>query len=116
MPSLVVCDLLRTAIEKHRCVRIIAGGHWRDISPLSLGYKGGKLKVLAFQFRGESASGIAAEGGWRCFFVDDISWAKLIDDAWHTGHYPVAKIEASLDSVICGAGATVRSFSAAKPH
>jgi hypothetical protein len=114
--SIAVFDALKTAIERHRCVRIVAGGLWREISPLSLGYKGEKLKILAYQYRGQSASGISAEGGWRCFFVDDINWIKETDDPWHSGHAAVAKIEASLDHVICGAGAQVRSYGPAKPH
>jgi hypothetical protein len=114
MSSVAVYDVLKHAIERHRSVRIIAGGLWRDISPLALGYKGDKLKVLAYQYRGDSASGLPADGGWRCFFVDDISWAKETDDRWQTGHYAVAKVEASLDTVICGAGAQVRTYGPAR--
>lgn len=114
--STLVFDVLKSAIERHHCVQIVAGGLWRDVSPLSLGYKDDKLKVLAFQYRGQSSSGIAAEGGWRCFFLSDITWAKETDDPWHSGHYAVAKIEASLDTVICGAGAQVRTYRNVKPR
>lgn len=113
---MLVYDTLKTAIERHRCVRIVAGGLWRDVSPLSIGHKSDRLKVLAYQYAGQSASGISTEGGWRCFFLSDISWAKETDDPWHSGHYSVAKIEASLDNVICGAGAQVRTYSPTKPR
>jgi len=110
MQSLAVYDVLKEAIEKHRCVRVKADDLWRDICPISLGYKGEKLKILSYQYRGDSASGIAAEGGWRCFALDEITWAQINDDPWHTGHNTVAKLEASLDTVICGAGAPVRTY------
>ena len=112
--SIVIVETLKTAIEKKNCVRIVAGGIWREISPFSLGYKAEKLKILGYQYRGQSASGISADGGWRCFFVDDITWIKEIGDPWHSGHAAIAKIEASFDHVICGAGADVRSYGPAK--
>ena len=116
MQGLAVFDILKTAIERRRCVRVVAGDLWRDVCPLALGYKGEKLKVLAFQYHGGSASGIAPEGGWRCFALDEISYVKVNDDPWHSGHNAVAKLEASLDTVICGTGARVRTYDHLKPR
>jgi len=116
MEHLAVYDILKMAIERRSSVRLVAGDIWRDVSPLALGYKGEKLKCLAYQFHGGSASGIAPDGGWRCFELDEISWAKLIDDPWQSGHNAVAKLEASLDTVICGTGAKVRTYDHLKPR
>jgi hypothetical protein len=110
MQHLAVFDILKDAIEHRHSVRLIAGDIWRDVSPLALGYKGEKIKCLAYQFHGGSSSGIAPEGGWRCFALDETSWAKPIDDPWQTGHNAVAKLEASLDTVICGTGAKMRTY------
>lgn len=110
LSSLTVYEILKAAIERRRCVRVIADDLWRDICPLALGYKDTKLKVLAFQYHGGSVSGIAADGGWRCFSLDEISWAQINDDPWQSGHNAVAKLEASFDTVICGAGARVRTY------
>jgi len=116
MQSLAVFDVLKKAIERRHCVRVVAGDLWRDVCPLALGYKGDKLKVLAFQYRGGSSSGISADGGWRCFALDEISFAQINDDPWTSGQNPVAKLEASLDTVICGTGTRVRTYDHLKPH
>ena len=116
MDHLAIFDILKDAIEHRRSVRVVAGDIWRDVSPLALGYKGEKVKCLAYQFHGRSASGIAPDGGWRCFALDEISWAKPIDDPWQVGHNAVAKLEASLDTVICGTGAKPRAADHLRPR
>ncbi len=115
MDSWTAFDTLREAIARRRCVRLVSGHVWRDICPLALGYKGEQLKVLAFQYHGGSNSGIAPEGGWRCFSLDEIDFAKLNDDPWHSGHNTVAKLETSLDTVLYGSGARVRTYENRKP-
>ncbi|HWE75019.1 MAG TPA: hypothetical protein VG328_17800 [Stellaceae bacterium] len=105
-----VFEILREAIEKHRCVTMMADGKRRDVAPLAIGVKGAQKKVLTFQFKGDSNSGLAAGGAWRCFFIDHIDWAALSDEPWQSGHYPVAKLESSFDYVICGQGAKLRTF------
>jgi hypothetical protein len=107
---LSVHDVLRKAIETRHCVRIMASGFAREVCPLALGYKGTRQKVLTFQYRGGSVSGLAPGGAWRCFFLDEISAAEPIDEAFQVGQYPVAKIEASLDYVVCGIGARTRTY------
>ncbi|HEV8016097.1 MAG TPA: hypothetical protein VGP48_11220 [Stellaceae bacterium] len=105
-----VFDTLREAIEKRRCVEMVAEGRRREVAPLAIGFKGAEKKVLTFQYRGGSKSGLAAGGAWRCFLLEKISWAKIIDDPWQCGNYPVAKTETSFDYVVYGLGARVRTF------
>lgn len=112
---MAVQEILKEAIEKRRCVTMLVDGWWRQAAPLALGVKAGRAKVLAFQYHGESKSGLAPGGAWRCFFLDDIGWAQIVDDPWRSGHYPIAKIEASFDYVICGLGARPRIYEHLKP-
>jgi hypothetical protein len=105
-----VFDTLREAIEKRRCVEIFAEGRRREVAPLAIGFKGPQKTVLTFQYKGGSNSGLASGGAWRCFPLDDIIWAKIIDDPWQSGSYPVAKTETSFDYVVCGLGARVRTW------
>lgn len=107
---MAVFDTLREAIEKRRCVSILAEGRQREVAPLAIGFKGAQKKVLTFQYKGDSRSGLAAGGAWRCFLLDDISSAHIIDDPWQCGSYPVAKTESSFDYVVCGLGARVRTY------
>jgi len=105
-----VFEILKEAIEKRRCVSMLADGRRREVAPLAIGFKGAQKKVLTFQYRGDSNSGLAAGGAWRCFLIDNIAWAKIIDDPWQSGNYPVAKTESSFDYVVCGMGARVRTY------
>ena len=105
-----VFDTLREAIEKRRCVTMVAEGRRRDVAPLAIGFKGAQKKVLTFQFKGDSSSGLAPGGAWRCFLLNQIDWAKITDEPWQSGNYPIAKMEASFDYVVCGLGAQVRTF------
>lgn len=108
--AVAVYEVLREAIEKRRCVHLVANGLSREVCPLALGYKGARQKVLTFQYRGDSQSGLAPGGAWRCFFLDDIASATIIGDPWQTGHYPVAKTETSFDYVVCGMSARPRYY------
>ena len=105
-----IYDVLKEAVEKRRCVEIVAAGLQREVAPLAIGFKDSRRKVLTFQFKGGSSSGLAPGGAWRCFFLDDITVARIIDEPWHSGHYPVAKLEASFDYILCGLGARVATF------
>ena len=50
--------------------------------------KSGRLRVLCYQFGGNSHNGLAlaseAMGGWRCLAVEKLSQVQLRADAWHT--------------------------------
>ena len=61
---------LRTAIRCQRPVEMLtAAGRLRQVCPHALGHKDHRLKVLVFQFFGESASGLPSRGAWRSFFL-----------------------------------------------
>ena len=105
-----VFETLRKAIETHHCVTIFAEARRREVAALAIGYTGTQRKVLTFQYRGDSNSGLATGGAWRCFAIDDVIWAKINDDPWHPGYYPVAKTESIFDYVVCGIGAQIRSY------
>ncbi len=107
---MLIFDTLREAIEKKRCVAMVAEGRRREVAPLAIGFKGAQKKVLTFQLTGGSHSGLAPGGAWRCFPLESITWAKLIDEPWQSGNYPIAKLEASFDYVVCGAGAHLRTY------
>lgn len=93
--------VLRRAIELRHRVELSAGGQRREVCPFALGSKDGVRRVLTFQVEGGSRSGLAAGGAWRCFTLDDIAWARTIEGGWRSGPNPVAKTEASLDTVEC---------------
>jgi hypothetical protein len=57
----------------------------RELCPHVLGHKEGQEKALAFQFAGQSTSGLPEGGEWRCFFLADIRNARIREGAWHTG-------------------------------
>jgi hypothetical protein len=78
---------------------MLTAGRSRQVCPHALGHKDSRLKVLVFQFSGESASGLPSDGAWRSFFLDDIAWAKIIDGPWRSDQNQVAKIEASFDRI-----------------
>lgn len=107
---MLVYDVLKEAVEKRRCVEILAAGLRRNVAPLAIGFKNSRRKVLTFQYKGASSQGLAPGGAWRCFFLDDIAEARIIDDPWQLGHYPVAKTEASFDYILCGMGARVPTY------
>ena len=50
-----VHETLKTAIWCRRPVELLTAGCLRQVCPHALGYKHGRLKVLVFQFSGESA-------------------------------------------------------------
>ena len=113
---MAIFDILRIAVEKRCCVAMLAGGKMREVAPLAIGFKGAQKKVLTFQYKGDSKSGRAAGGAWGCFNMDDITWAKIIDDPWQCGSYPVVKTETSFDYVVCGLGSRVRTFDHMRRH
>jgi hypothetical protein len=94
-----VPGILKTAIWCRRPVEMLVAGRLRRVCPHAIGHENSRLKVLAFQFFGESASGLPSGGAWRSFFLDDIAWAKIIDGPWRSGRNSVAKIEASFDHI-----------------
>ena len=99
-----VHNVLRTAILTRRCVLVRAEGLRRKLCPHALGSKDYRLKLLAFQYEGGSASGLSTSGGWRTFNLADIQWAEIIEDpTWHSSNDYLAKLETSFDAIECQA-------------
>jgi hypothetical protein len=47
----------------------------------------GRLRVLCYQYGGESQSGLQPAGSpanWRCVVLEKLSRVKLVEDAWRT--------------------------------
>jgi hypothetical protein len=80
--------LLRRAAVRRQPVAAVYDGLARLLCPHVLGRKSGRLRVLCYQFGGNSNSGLAvaseATGGWRCLAVEKLSQVGLRADAWHT--------------------------------
>jgi len=80
--------LLRLAATHRQPVAAVYDGLPRLLCPHVLGRKSGRLRVLCYQFGGNSNSGMAVAsetmGGWRCLAVEKLSQIELCADAWHT--------------------------------
>jgi|SRR5688572_14877410 hypothetical protein len=51
------------------------------------GNKEGELRVLCYQYGGESESGLQPPGSpanWRCIVLEKLRRVQLLDDGWHT--------------------------------
>ncbi len=80
--------LVRTAVVSKRPFRASYHGHDRWFCPHRLGRNHrGDIRVLCYQYAGESASGLHAAGSpanWRCIALEKLSKVQLLEDAWHT--------------------------------
>lgn len=76
--------LLERAIEGREQVVATYEGAVREFCPHALGRKGDARHVLAYQFGGESRSGLPSRGEWRCFAVAQLVGAILRPGPWHT--------------------------------
>ncbi len=48
---------------------------------------GGQLRVLRYQYGGESESGLQAAGSpanWRCIVLEKLTKVRLLEDTWRT--------------------------------
>src|SRR5438105_15907005 len=72
-----VDNLIRIAMLQRRPISVVYGGGQRLVCPHMLGRnKEGQLRVLCYQYGGESARGLRREQGladWRCLCLDWIS-------------------------------------------
>ena len=63
-------------------------GRQRWFCPHRLGRnRDGQLRVLCYQYRGESRSGLQPPGSpanWRCVLLEKLSRVKLVKGAWRT--------------------------------
>jgi hypothetical protein len=80
--------LVRMAVVRKRPIRAVYHSRDRWFCPHRLGRNHeGQVRVLCYQFRGESVSGLqAAESpaNWRCIALEKLSRVELLEDVWHT--------------------------------
>jgi hypothetical protein len=77
--------LIRTAIEKKRCLTGVYKDTVRRFAPHALGTTGdGTLAVFAFQYGGTSSTELPRSGQWRCFHLDGLSHLVDNDDRWRS--------------------------------
>ena len=80
--------LVRSAVAGRRPIEARYKGLRRQLCPHRLGRnKEGQLRVLCYQYGGESESGIEPAGSpanWRCMVLEKLSRVKLLTDHWHT--------------------------------
>jgi hypothetical protein len=80
--------LVWTAVENRKPVEAIYHGRSRLFCPHRLGRnREGQLRVLCYQFGGESQSGLHPVGSpanWRCVALEKLSRVKLVEGAWRT--------------------------------
>jgi len=74
----------RRAILERKQVTCTYRGLQREICPHILGHSKGEEKVLAFQFAGESTSGLPPEGEWRCLRLSDVRNVQMRDGRWYS--------------------------------
>ena len=77
-------ELIVEAIRTRQQVTARYLGAERVFSPHALGTKHGKPHVLAYQFAGESRSGLPAGGEWRCLNLEDLEEIALHPGPWHS--------------------------------
>jgi len=79
---------VRTAVETRRPISAIYHDRHRLFCPHRLGRnKDGQLRVLCYQFGGESESGLEPAGSpanWRCIALDKLSGVEILNGSWQT--------------------------------
>jgi hypothetical protein len=92
-----IYQLLRTAVVGKRPIHAVYDGRDRRFCPHRLGWNyQGQLRVLCYQYAGQSSSGLQPVGSpanWRCIAVEKLSRVQLLEDAWrtapnHSAHRP----------------------------
>jgi hypothetical protein len=78
--------LIRAAITGRRPMAVIYDGRERLFCPYMLGRnKEGHWRLLVYQYGGQSGGGLQRKDGrrdWRCFSVEKIGAARILDAAW----------------------------------
>jgi hypothetical protein len=80
--------LVSEAVQTRRPVAAAYHNRNRLFCPHRLGRnREGQLRVLCYQYGGESESGLKPAGSpanWRCIALDELSGLKLLNGAWRT--------------------------------
>lgn len=70
---------LRFAIANKRLICFVYNSKWRVAEPHDYGTKGDAAKLLVYQVRGESTSGVR---GWKLLDVSKIRQLAILEDAF----------------------------------
>ena len=81
--------LIRIAVTTRRPISAVYSGRYRLLCPHRLGRNNaGQLRVLCYQYAGESGSGLEPAGSpsnWRCIAVEKLRAVALLEDGvWHS--------------------------------
>jgi len=80
--------LVWTSVRSRKPLEASYHGRLRRLCPHRLGRNSaGELRVLCYQYGGESESGLQGRGSpddWRCMVLEKLSRVKLLDDDWRT--------------------------------
>jgi hypothetical protein len=80
--------LVWSAVANRRPIEAMYERRLRLFCPHRLGRnRQGELRVLCYQYGGESRSGLQASGSpsnWRCVVLENLNRVKLADDVWRT--------------------------------
>lgn len=83
-----IYQLIWTAVANKKPIEAGYQGRPRLFCPHRLGRnREGKLRVLCYQYGGESKSGLQPTGSpanWRCVALEKLSKVKLVEGAWCT--------------------------------
>jgi hypothetical protein len=83
-----IYQLVRTAVISKHPIRAVYHGRDRRFCPHRLGRSHqGQIRVLCYQYGGESSSGLQAAGSpanWRCLALEKLSRVELLEEAWQT--------------------------------
>jgi predicted DNA-binding transcriptional regulator YafY len=76
--------LLHRAILERQQVVFGYQDHPREACPIILGHKGGRERLLAYQFAGFGSRG-PVRGEWKCFDLAEMKDAEPRSGRWHSG-------------------------------
>jgi hypothetical protein len=87
-PGEDVYRLIWTAVERRYPIAAVYKHRHRLLCPHRLGRnRQGQLRVLCYQYGGESESGLQPVGSpanWRCIAVEKLSAVELLEGSWRT--------------------------------
>ena len=80
--------LVWTAVANKQPIEATYQGRHRLVCPHRLGWnREGRLRVLCYQYGGDSRSGLQPMGSpanWRCVALEKLSRVRLLEGAWRT--------------------------------
>jgi fatty-acyl-CoA synthase len=84
MPS-ATYRIFEQAMVDRKQITCMYEDHYREICPHILGHSEGQEKALAYQFGGQSRSGLPPRGEWRCLWLSKVRNIQLREGPWYGG-------------------------------